>query len=70
MNTSTREFLKNGTSENHKQIEDQLNFLRPEITRSDYIAILKKYLGFYEVIEAQISQFKSLPAELGCVIRS
>ncbi len=53
---SIHEALKAATKPVHDQLERDLDLLRPELTREQYVELLKKFYGFYVSFERALAQ--------------
>ena len=51
---TTHELLKSSTASVHNELEASLNLLRDDLTLQDYITILKRFYGFYSVVESHL----------------
>ena len=49
--------LKDETAVEHQALEDQLDLMRPELTRERYIETLQYFLGYVEPYERALQQF-------------
>lgn len=48
-------YLREVTAEQHRGLENHLNLLRPNFALDDYVAILKKFYGFWRPWEVRVA---------------